>query len=111
MKSALQDNERIIRQGAANLQRGAEIVGGKLYLTNSRIVFEPHAINFQSGVDGIDTDNVEFVRMGWTKLFGVVPIVPNSLLIGTKDGREFSFMVFGRKAWMDAITSAGASAD
>ena len=39
MKMGLQPDEKIIKQGAASLQKGFETVGGKLYLTNQRLVF------------------------------------------------------------------------
>jgi hypothetical protein len=34
MKTALNQHDHIIKQGSANLQKGVETVGGKLYLTN-----------------------------------------------------------------------------
>lgn len=49
MKFALRDGERIIKEGAANLQKNIETVGDKLYLTNQRLVFEAHTLNVQGG--------------------------------------------------------------
>jgi hypothetical protein len=42
MKTTLGDGEMIIKEGTANLQKNIETVGGKLYLTNQRLVFEAH---------------------------------------------------------------------
>jgi len=49
MNTELKQNEQIIKQKAANLQKGIETVGGVLYLTNQRLVFEAHKINVQGG--------------------------------------------------------------
>ncbi len=38
MTLELNANEEIIKQGAANLQEGIESVGGKLHLTNQRMI-------------------------------------------------------------------------
>ena len=42
MKIDLQPNEKLIKESGANLQRGAETVGGKLFLTNDRLYFDTH---------------------------------------------------------------------
>ena len=43
MNTRLRDDEDVIRDSAANLQRGLETVGGWLYLTTHRLVFEAKA--------------------------------------------------------------------
>lgn len=45
MKTELRQGEQIVKEGAANLQKNIETVGGKLCLTNQRLVFEAHKIN------------------------------------------------------------------
>ena len=45
MKFELRQGEQIIKEGKANLQREWETVGGKLYLTNQRLIFEAHKLN------------------------------------------------------------------
>ena len=40
MKTELNPNEALIKKGGANLQKGAESVGGYLYLTDQRLIFE-----------------------------------------------------------------------
>lgn len=52
MKFALRAGERIIREGAANLQKNIETVGGKLYLTNQRLVFESSQIECSRRIHG-----------------------------------------------------------
>jgi len=48
MQTQLLYEERIIKEGLANLQKGAETVGGKLCMSNLRVIFEPHVINVQT---------------------------------------------------------------
>lgn len=58
MNTELRYDENLIRDGAANLQRGIETVGGWLYLTTRRLVFEAHALNVQSGATVIPLRDV-----------------------------------------------------
>jgi hypothetical protein len=103
MKNELKQNERVIKQGAANLQKGFETVGGKLYLTNQRLVFEAHQINVQGGITEIELSEVQSTQKCWTKFLGFIPLIPNSLAVNTKDGEEYRFVLFGRGAWEAAI--------
>jgi hypothetical protein len=103
MKTELKQNERVIKQGAANLQKGFETVGGKLYLTNQRLVFEAHQINVQGGITEIELSEVQSTQKCWTKFLGFIPLMPNSLAVYTKDGEEYRFVLFGRGAWAAAI--------
>jgi hypothetical protein len=103
MKTPLLPNEHLIEEGAANLQRGLETVGGRLFLTDHRLVFEPHAVNLQRGVTVVDLAQVQSTRACWTKFLGLIPLFPNSLAVYTKEGTEFRFVLFGRHAWNAAI--------
>jgi hypothetical protein len=103
MKTELRQGERLVKNGAANLQKNIETVGGKIYLTNQRIVFESHKFNFQSGVTAIELSNVQSSEKCWTKFLGLLPIFPNSLAVYTKQGQEYRFVLFGRVAWSAAI--------
>lgn len=103
MKTELNQYESIIKHSASNLQRGLETVGGKVYLTNERIIFEAHKINFQSGVTEISLSSIKSLGKSWTKFLGIIPIMPNSLSVYTQDNEEYRFVIFGRKAWIEAI--------
>lgn len=103
MKTPLNPDEKIIKQGAANLQKNIETVGGKLYLTNQRLVFEAHSINIQGGTSEIALSNVQSLRPCWTKFLGLIPLLPNSLAVYNKQGEEYRFVLFGRHAWAAAI--------
>jgi hypothetical protein len=95
--------EQVLKQGPANLHKNIEAVGGRLYLTNRRLVFEAHVFNVQGGVTEIELARVASTRLCWTKLFGVIPLFPNLLAVVTNDGVEHRFVLFGRKVWADAI--------
>lgn len=103
MKTPLRPGEQVVKEGAANLQKNIETVGGKLCLTNQRLVFETHRINVQGGITEVDLSNVQSSRPCWTKFLGLLPLFPNSLAVFTKQGKEYRFVLFGRHAWAAAI--------
>lgn len=45
MNTILLPGEMTVKEGPGNMQRGIETVGGRLYLTNMRVIFEAHALN------------------------------------------------------------------
>ena len=103
MKIALQPNEKLVREGGANLQRGVETVGGKLFLTDQRLYFQSHAFNVQTGPMQIELSDVSGTRLCWTKFLGVMPLFPNSLAVQTTRGNEYRFVLSGREQWAAAI--------
>lgn len=104
MKTELNSGEKVIKNGFANLLKGFEGVGGKLYLTSQRLIFESHAINIQRGVTQINLSDVSFLEKCWTK-FHSIPLLPNCLLIRTNKGEEFRFVVNRRNLWASAVDS------
>lgn len=103
MKTPLQAAESVLKEGPANLQRGPETVGGRLYVTSQRLIFESHSINFQTGVTILELTEVAGVAPGWTKLLNLIPLVPNAVCVETHAGNELRLTVFGRNGWIDAI--------
>lgn len=103
MKTELRQGEQVIKEGSANLQRNIETVGGKLYLTNQRLIFEAHKFNVQRGVTEVELSNIQALHPCWTRQWGLFPIFPNSLAVYTKHGEEYRFVLFGRSAWVVAI--------
>jgi hypothetical protein len=110
MNTRLDRDEDIIMDGMANLQRGWEAVGGHLYLTNRRLIFEAHALNIQSQSTVVPLARIEKAEKCWSKIFGLIPLVPNSMLITTTDDVEFRFVAWGRQEWIDAIEMNAARA-
>jgi GRAM domain len=49
MRMPLLSGEQLIKEGFSNLQRGWEALGGRLYLTDQRLIFGSHPFNIQRG--------------------------------------------------------------
>lgn len=96
-------SESVLHEGKANLQKGLETVGGKLYLLRNKLVFEPHKLNVQRGGSSIDLSSIHHITLGWTKLFGALPFAPNALKVSVDGGDMYCFTVFDRKVWRDKI--------
>ncbi len=105
MKTEARPGEQVIKEGPANLQRGIETVGGRLWLTNQRLIFESHSINVQTGVTVVELSDVQSSEPCWTRFLGIIPLFPSSLAVHTKGGGELRFVLFGRSAWAAAIDS------
>jgi hypothetical protein len=93
-------NEEILADGVANLFRGIEGVGGRLTLTSRRVLFEPHAINLQRNPADILLSDIVEVRKRNT-----LGLIPNGLLIRTKAGVEYKFVLWDREKVMNLIES------
>ncbi|KFZ36992.1 hypothetical protein HR45_13180 [Shewanella mangrovi] len=103
MNMELRDGEKIVKEGPANLQRGIEAVGGKLFLTTQRLVFTSHKFNVQTGSTNIEVKNIQSCQPRWTKFLGVIPLIPNSLAVLATDGKEYCFVLYGREKWAAEI--------
>jgi hypothetical protein len=104
----LKNNEQILRASGANLANKLELVGGKLYLTNQNLIFQSHIFNFSRPSLKLPLSEIDFVHRRWTRLLKVIPLFPNSIAVGTRNGTIFSFTVFNREAWIQAISEAKA---
>ena len=94
----LADNENIEIEGPANLFRGLEGVGGKLFLTNKKLIFKSHKINIQKGQTDIDYSDIsEIIKRKTAK------IINNGIRIKTNDGKEFDFVVNERDKWIEEL--------
>ena len=103
VKTVLNDGEKIVKKSPANHQRGIEAVGGMLYLTTARLIFESHALNIQTGVTIVSIPEINRLRKDWTKILGVIPIFPNTLVVTSSSGYENKFVLFRRTPWIDEI--------
>jgi len=103
MNIEMKQGERLIKEGAANLQRNIETVGGKLYLTNQRLLFEAHKANVQRETTEIGLSDIHSTKKCWTKFLGFIPVMPNSLSVYTSQGNEYQFVLFGRAEWAKEI--------
>jgi hypothetical protein len=105
MKTQLRPGERIAKEGAANLQKSIETVGGRVWLTNQRLIFEAHKVNIQGGTTALELPHIQSSRPCWTKSLGIIPLFPNSLAVLTQAGKEYRFVVRGRQSWAAAISA------
>lgn len=103
MKTELRPNERTVKEGAANLQKKIETVGGRLCLTDQRLVFEAHKFNIQGGATEVELSDIQSIRPCWTRFLGLIPLFPNSMAVSTKHDKEYRFVLLGRHAWIAAI--------
>ncbi|MBI5000136.1 MAG: hypothetical protein HZB92_01210 [Euryarchaeota archaeon] len=93
MKTALLKGESIVKEGVANRQAGFESVGGHLYLTSKRLIFESHDFNFQTGITIIDINDIANVGSSF----------PNALKIETTEKARVYFICRKRKEWVPEI--------
>ena len=105
MKTQLLPGEILIKDSPANLQCGIETVGGRIHLTSERLVFEAHAINIQTGTTIIPLESISDVRKCWTRFLNLIPLLPNSIAIATKECQEYRVVIFARQSWIDSIQS------
>lgn len=108
MNTPLHPGEVLVKEGAANLQRGIETVGGRLYLTSQRLLFEAHRLNVQTGSTEVAVADVAGVDKGWTRFLGFLPLAPNAIVVRTRTGAALRFTLWGRAAWLAALASSGA---
>ena len=85
---------------SANLFRGIESVGGKMKITNTELIFEPHKVNVQKGPLSINIQDIKEVEKRNTLL-----LVPNGLKVIVKSGEEYKFVVNNRGKIMDYLNS------
>lgn len=98
----MKKEKKFIKEGLGNLQRGAETVGGNIFLFPDFLEFRPHKINIQNEKLSIKLSEIIFVKKCWTKLFGFIPLFPNAIVVTTKKS-NFTFTLFGREQWISSI--------
>lgn len=91
-------NERILKEGGANHLKGIEAVGGKLVLTDKRLIFTSHTFNWQNHQEHIDLDQIQSVQS--TRTLGVLP---NGLTIQLPDNKRHKFIVDEPGDWVEKI--------
>ena len=92
-------SEIIVFTTGANHFQGVEGVGGKLYLTNKRLIFKSHNFNIQNHEFSIRLSEVDKVKRYHT--FGVVN---NGLLITTIHNSIEKFVVQEPEEWMNQLS-------
>jgi hypothetical protein len=88
----------LVNKVNANLFRGMEAVGGKLTITNQRLMFTSHSLNIQAGTTEIPMSEIATVRKRNTMGF-----VPNGMSVILKNGTEHKFVVWKRDMLIKTI--------
>ncbi|MCU9613164.1 GRAM domain-containing protein [Caldibacillus lycopersici] len=88
----------LVNKVPANLFRGIESVGGRLTITNKRVLFQSHKINIQSGATEILISDIAAVVKRNT-----LGLVPNGISIVLKNGTEYKLVVYKRDKLIKTI--------
>jgi len=89
------EGETIVHSGPANHFKGAEAVGGKLFLTPTRLRFRSHSMNVQTHDESYPLGDI--IAVDPVRTLG---LVPNGLRVQLRDGRSERFVVGGRAQWV-----------
>ena len=99
----LMPGEKIIMEGAANKRQlgGLLTKGGHLVLTDRRLVFIAHALNFGSKFDEIPFSKITFTG----NTLNLLLPTPNMIRVNTVDGKNQGFSVTGKQKtqWKEKI--------
>ena len=93
-----QPDEDILFQTGANHFKGIEGVGGKLYLTNKRLVFKSHKLNIQNHELSIDLTDIKKVER-----FKTAELVENGLTVTSGDNNIDKFVVEKVDEWVEKM--------
>lgn len=90
--------EEVVGKFAVNLMRGVEGVGGRLIVTNQRLLFEAHKLNFQRTPLEVPLDQISDVAE--SRIMGVLP---NGVTVTCHSGEQHRFVSWNRTKIVAAI--------
>lgn len=91
-------DETILLESGANHFKGAEAVGGKLYLTNKRLVFKSHKLNIQNHELSFNLSDIN--KVDRCKTLG---LINNGLAVTTSNTAVEKFVVQNADNWVDQL--------
>jgi len=97
--------KNIIMKSSAHYKKGISKIEGKLYLTDNKLEFKTLMISLRSEKFNINLEDISSVSLVWTKFFGLFPLLPNSILIKTKNDKSYKFTVKKSKKWISSINN------
>ena len=97
-KIETEPGETILFETGANHFKGAEAVGGKLYLTNKRLVFKSHKFNLQNHELSISLSDINKVSR-----YKTLGLVNNGLSVITTDNKNEKFVVLQIDEWINNL--------
>ena len=92
-RAEVKQEKKIICEGPANHKKGANAIGGWLFLTEDSIIFYPHKMNFSGQKFSVSVDNIANIE---TK--------SNQLKLHTKTGETYAFVVNKANLWIQSIS-------
>ena len=98
IKPILLENEKVEEEIFANLFRGIEGVGGKIFLTKERLIFKSHSLNIQKG-----QTNIKYSQIAAVEKRKTMKTVDNGIKIITKENKEYCFIVNDRDTQIQII--------
>ncbi len=108
----LRQNERFLMSGTANKLETNGSKGGKLFLTDQRIVFQAHAFNFGSKFYEYDLSDIQ-TQGNTVNIETTSNLISFSITFYTKSGEKLSFVVkrSEKDEWIKQIAKAVISAN
>ena len=97
-------NKHTIMKSSAHYKKGISKIEGKLYLFNDKLEFKTLMISLRTEKFNINLEDISSVSLAWTKFFGLFPLLPNSILIKTKNDKSYKFTVKKSKKWINNIS-------
>ncbi|MFN7261986.1 MAG: hypothetical protein ACK5TU_18985 [Cyclobacteriaceae bacterium] len=94
IKLNLDTSETLRIESQANYEKGFERIGGKLFLTNRRVLFIPHKLNLTSKPVEFDLSKIE--ELGGAS---------QEKLSFFYDGKEHKFVVTDSSLWLEKIAA------
>ncbi|MDN3655424.1 GRAM domain-containing protein [Ferruginibacter paludis] len=91
-------DESILFETGANHFKGAEGVGGKLYLTNQRLVFKSHKFNIQNHERSINLSDI-----GQVERYKIWGLINKGLLVTTLHNKTEKFVVQQIDEWINQL--------
>ncbi|MGW6935562.1 toll/interleukin-1 receptor domain-containing protein [Lentzea sp. NPDC054927] len=89
--------EILEKRSASRLVFGFVQVGGRLTLTDLRLLFEAHAFNFKAERIEISLADVQSVATF------TVGVLPPGFTVHTRSGRKYRFVLYGRDRYLELI--------
>jgi hypothetical protein len=92
-------DENIVFQTPANHFKGAESVGGRLYLTTKRLVFKSHKLNIQNHELSINLTEIANINR-----YNVLGVIKNGLKVSLKNNQIEKFVVEQADEWIKKMS-------
>ncbi|BCM93264.1 hypothetical protein IAD21_05153 [Abditibacteriota bacterium] len=103
-------DEQLVKDGPANCQHEDDIVGGQLFCTSQRLIFEPHAFSVRKVATIIELAQIVASNALEPDPGAIFSLTPNSFEVQLRDGTAQSFVVMGRDTWIETVERLRAEA-